>query len=269
MTNLINKFREELILEGRAKKTIKTYISCLNVISNKLNLSSLTQEKVNKYFVEIEAPANTVNQHKKALIKLVKILKLDVRIPKFIQAENSIPEYFDEDYFLNEIVPAIGFLFDDEIRIRCLFYLMFYTGLRVGEIANLKKVDFDLVNKKINIQKRKAKNPIIVFYPKDMAELIELQFDMHPEDEKIFNCSDDSVRYYCNVLSKNLEKHITPHTFRHSFAVSYLKKGGSSKNLQTLLGHKCRVATDIYMQMTDEDREIEYRKIMKIKRRNK
>ena len=269
MKDLLIKLKEKLILEGLAKKTINSYIACLNTISINLDIENLTQENINNYFLNLEAPTNTINQHKKALIKLIKTFKFDFEIPKFSQAVNHIPEYFDEDFFFEKIIPAINSLFKDGIKIKCLFYLLFYTGLRVSEIANLNKSDFDLKNLSIKIQNRKAKNPIVVYYPKGMADLVEVQFDLHPENEKIFNCSDDSIRYYCKILSENLGKHITPHTFRHSFAVNYLKRGGGSKNLQSLLGHRSGTSTAIYMQMTDKDREAEYRKTMQIRRRPK
>ena len=105
-----------------------------------------------------------------------------------------------------------------------------------------------------------------MFYPQQMADLVELHFNNTAGNEDVFNIQEKTIAYYCNTLSENLDIHITPHTFRHSFAVMYLKKGGNSKNLQSLLGHKSRVSTAIYEQMTDEDRENEFRKIVKIKR---
>lgn len=264
--DLLLKFKESLILDGLAKKTIKAYISCINTLSSKVNFDNVSQEEVNQFFLSLEVPINTANQYKKALIKWIKVFKLDIQVPKFKATEETIPEYFSEDYFLDELIPSIEILFRDELKIRCLFYLMFYTGLRVGEIANLKKKDFDLKNKRINIQKRKAKNPIVVFYPQQMSDLIGLHFNNTADDEDVFNMKEEAISYYCKVISENLDKHITPHTFRHSFAVTYLQKKGSPKNLQTLLGHKSRVATDIYMKMTDKDREAEFRKVMHIKR---
>jgi len=265
--DLLIKFKESLILDGLAKKTIRAYISCINTLSNNINFDEINQEKVNQFFLNLEAPDNTVNQYKKALIKWIKVFELDIHVPKFKQAEHKIPEYFNEDYFLDDIIPAIDILFQDEIKVRCLFYLMFYTGLRVGEIASLKKKDFDLKNKRINIQKRKAKNPIVVFYPQQMSDLIELHFNNTAGNEDVFNIKEEAISYYCKVLSENLNTHITPHTFRHSFSITYLKKGGNSKNLQGLLGHKSRVSTSIYEQMSDDDREKEFRKVMKIKRK--
>jgi len=211
---LLNKFKEQMILDGLAKKTIKSYISCINLLTDKMDFNNLSQEDVNQFFINLENPLNTINQYKKALIKWVRIFELDIKIPKFKQAERKIPNYFSEDFFLSEIIPSVDMLFKDDIKVRCLFYLMFYTGLRVGEIANLKKQDFDLKNKRINIQKRKAKNPIVVFYPNQMADLIQLYFD-NTAGEDVFGFTDGTVRYYCKILSENLNKHIHPHTFRH------------------------------------------------------
>ena len=119
---------------------------------------------------------------------------------------------------------------------------------------------------KINIQKRKAKNPIVIYYPEEMKDLIQLYFDSCPEQESVFDFTNSALQYYYEKLNQNLEKKINPHMFRHSFAVMFLKKGGDISILKELLGHKCLQSTLIYAKMTDEDIEKEYRKIIKIKR---
>lgn len=262
----LEKFKEYLILEGLSRYSVINYISSIKMIAKYIDIENLCQEKVNEYFVNLEGEEATQNQRRKALLKFIAYNKLDIKVPKFKRVEQSIPDYFSEEYFLNEIVSLIDMLFKNEIEVKCIFYLMFYTGLRIGEILNLKKSDFNLKEQKINIQKRKAKNPIVIYYPKELNSLIELQFDNTPEQEKMFELSSSSIRKYCKNLNQNLDKKIHPHMFRHSFAVMFLKKGGDISVLKELLGHKCLQSTLIYTKMTNEDIEKEYRKYIKIKR---
>ena len=54
----------------------------------------------------------------------------------------------------------------------------------------------------------------------------------------MFNISKDRIIKICKILSAKLDKKRTPHTFRHSFAVMFLKNGGDISVLKELLGHK-------------------------------
>lgn len=264
---IIKEFTNYLTLENLSRNSVKTYINYIVNFSKKVDIENLTQENINEFFLSLNCPVNTVNQYKKTLLQFLKFRKLELQIPKMKQAEQKLPEYFDENYFLNEIIPCVDDIYRDELKIRCLFFLMFYTGLRVGEISRLKKADFDLQNKRIKIQHRKAKNPIIIYYPEEINDLIEVYFTTIPDKESVFNCSEANINYICKRLSDNINKRISPHTFRHSFAVMFLKKGGDISVLKELLGHKSLISTLIYTKMTNEDIENEYRKLIKIDRR--
>ena len=273
MNNKIKEWENQLVFDGLSKKTVKLYINIIKNIVNKYNIdiNNLNNEIIVDLILKIREKLsdNSVNIYIITLKKWKAYTKQEYDLPKLKSVEAEIPEYFTEDYFLNEIAPAIKILFREEIKIKTLFYLLFYTGLRVGELCNLKKTDFNLKECSINIQKRKSKNPIVVYYPKSLNDILELHFTNNPEDEKVFNIDSACVTYYCNILSKNLNKKLYPHLFRHSFAIMFLRKGGDISVLKELLGHKDLNSTLIYTKMNKSDIEKEYRKRITIKRRPK
>jgi len=270
---MIKKFEQELAFNGLSKNTIGLYVNTIKLINTKFNvdINNLKDENIKELVIKFRdtLSKSSCNTYIAVLRKWREFTKQEYQLPKAVNPEIEIPDYFSEDYFLDEIVPAIKILFNSEIKIKALFYLLFYSGLRVGELCNLNKEDFNLKECSIKIQKRKAKNPIVIYYPKGLNDILELHFNNNPLDKKAFNIEPCSVRYYCKVLSKNLNKKMHPHLFRHSFAVMFLRKGGDLSTLKELLGHKNINSTLIYSKMSREDIEEKYRKIIKIKRRPK
>ena len=151
---------------------------------------------------------------------------------------------------------------DKGIRDRAMLELLYATGIRVSELISLKTEDVNLPMEYI-VCHEKAKDRIIpfgnaakealtVYLEKTRANMIG-----DGESEFLFvNCSGKAmsrqgfwklIKYYAEKAG--IEKEITPHTFRHSFAAHLLENGADVHAVQKMMGHADVSSTQMYIEM--------------------
>lgn len=142
--------------------------------------------------------------------------------------------------------------------------LLFATGGRVSEIANLSADSINLESGTITITGKGNKERIIQICNPDSIEILKTyQKIFSKQIEKIGfflinrlnkKLSDQSIRNIVKNLSKeaNISKNITPHVFRHSFATLLLEQDVDIKYIQSMLGHSSISTTQIYTHVNKE-----------------
>ena len=154
------------------------------------------------------------------------------------------------------------------IRNVAILELLFSTGIRVSELCSLKHCDVDLSLRKLHIDGKGARQRIVQIPNGDVIKALHNYQLIHrsPTSENYFflnqrnsRLSEQSVR---NVLANlrqelNLDMHITPHMFRHSFATLLLEENVDLRYIQSLLGHRSITTTQIYTHVSQrKQREI-------------
>jgi len=130
--------------------------------------------------------------------------------------------------------------FEDSLVINVLLE----TGMRVSELANLKKEQISWQRDCITTIGKGGKRRVIPMSKTTRFYLVEYFKDYH----KIKWGS----RWIQKIVQKVAEeaeimKKVTPHVLRHTFAVCYLHKGGNIRALQGILGHSHIQTTDVYL----------------------
>ena len=151
------------------------------------------------------------------------------------------------------------------LRDKAMLEVMYATGMRVSELINL---DIDNVNLDLGVIKcaGNKKNRAIPLYPEALNALTKYMKDVRgimvasPAERALFvNISGvrmsrqgfwKILKYYQNTA--HIDKEITPHTLRHSFAVHLLENGADLGSLQELMGHSDISSTQMYTQMVDQ-----------------
>lgn len=150
-------------------------------------------------------------------------------------------------------------------RDKAMLEVMYATGIRVTELINL---DIDDVNLEVGIIKCNGtkKSRSIPLYPMALRALSiyirEIRGSMiQDSDETALFVNVSGVRMsrqgFWKILKHyqemaHIEKEITPHTLRHSFAVHLLENGADLGSLQELMGHCDVSSTQLYTQMVNQ-----------------
>lgn len=158
-------------------------------------------------------------------------------------------------------------------RDKAILEVLYATGIRVTELINL---DIDDVNIELGIIKctTAKKTRIIPLYPAALKALNAYIRDIRDTmladpGEKALFVNVSGIRMSRQGLWKilkhyqaaaNIEKEITPHTLRHSFAVHLLENGADIGSLQELMGHSDISSTQMYTQLINQKIKSVYKK---------
>ena len=149
-----------------------------------------------------------------------------------------------------------------DIRNLCMFELMAFSGLRIGEVIRLRLTDICLSTRQIKVF---GKGSIERFVPiseksaKHMAHYISLT-DSYRINNNLFITQTgkpihhSTVRYALRQQAQNvgITQHITPHSLRHSCATHFAKQTKDLRFVQLLLGHRNISTTQIYVHLDHE-----------------
>ena len=169
---------------------------------------------------------------------------------------------------VNRIIEAINISTDLGRRNHCMIEVLYGCGLRVSERIDLKMSN---VNFKESYLKVEGKGEKVRFVPLAAytAELIKqyikeirskYKINKKCEDILFLNSRGSSMsRVIVFIIIKELtekagiNKKISPHTFRHSFATHLLQNGADLRYIQEMLGHSSITTTEIYTHLKNEE----------------
>ena len=184
----------------------------------------------------------------------------------------KLPRYFEynelEELFL---VPDTNASLGQ--RDLLLLEMLYATGVRVGELVNIKVKDIDLGRRNIIILGKGNKERFVTYgeYCEDILKrylndgyilLNKNNLDYLFLNNNGGNLTERGVRYILDELIKktSINKKISPHMIRHSFATHLLNEGCDLLTVQKLLGHESIKATQVYTHVTtDRLREVYFR----------
>ncbi|HSX42312.1 MAG TPA: tyrosine-type recombinase/integrase [Candidatus Saccharimonadales bacterium] len=177
-------------------------------------------------------------------------------------------EFLDADELasLRDVIPNLTL---SDKRDRAAISLLFSTGLRVSELVSLKRNQISLKSGEFAVAGKGGKvRPVFVgsVARDDLSDYISTRADANPylfirhyknpdlDTKRKSPLTSRSVQRILNHWAKlaGIDKPVSPHKLRHSFATDLLRNGADLRSVQALLGHSSITTTQVYTHITDK-----------------
>ena len=258
--------REDLNYKEVVYSDIRFYLMYLKEERNDINSSIDRKLSALRGFYKYMANENIIKSN---IFSLVNGPKKDKKLPRYFEY-NELEELFNAC----DISTSLG------QRDLLILEMLYATGVRVGELVNIKVNDINRSERKILILGKGNKERIVEYgdYCEDILDLYLKEgyrkLNKDNSEHLILNkyggvLTERGVRYLLDKIIKNtsINKNISPHMIRHSFATHLLNEGCDLLTVQKLLGHESISATQVYTHVsTDRLKEVYYNSFPRAKK---
>lgn len=274
-TNIIRSYQRYLKLQrGYSPNTLDAYIRDLLKLINYL-------EDVDKDVLDVElsdlqhfaASLHDIGIHARSQCRILSGVRSFFRFLELEGYRDDDPSELLESPVLGEHLPEV--LSAEEVdmlegaidlskwegqRNRAIIEVLFSCGLRVSELVNLKLSDLFIEEQYVRILGKGSKERLVPISPRAIKELDywfmdrrEMKIKPGDEDFVFLNRRGAHLtRVMILIMIKQtavaagIQKTISPHTLRHSFATALLEGGADLRAIQAMLGHESIGTTEIY-----------------------
>ncbi len=258
----INQYILEMQLRGYSAKTIKSYknhfMRFYHFSNSKINyikeddaksyIAVLIQGQ-NVSFSYINQAINSIKLYNKLVHKDLWVLDLprpskDKHLPNILSKE-------EVNKILNDIT---------NVKHRAILYLVYGSGLRVGEVIKLKIEDINKDRMMIKVNQGKGRKDRYTLLSEKALALLKIYYQAYKPKDWLFegakqdeHITERSVQHvFERALKKaGINKKATVHTLRHCFATHLLESGVDIRYIQELLGHASSKTTEIYTHVSN------------------
>ncbi|MHA1852411.1 MAG: tyrosine-type recombinase/integrase [Candidatus Heimdallarchaeaceae archaeon] len=274
---LIEEYLESLISERNlSKNTVLNYRGDLYDFFSYLKVpyDQVKTRHIRKFLTQLSSRNYKASSRKRKLMALrsfYAFLELEgeieinplrrIRTPK---TEKSLPYFITEDE-LKEILHRAKN--DDKLYARnsLIVAFLFYTGLRISELQTLSQESIT-EDGLIRVKGKGSKQRMVVCINSSVLKKVQDYARRHYSQYlfESINGKPLSISQFQRIVKKYgnyLNKTLTPHKLRHSFATHLLKKGVNIRYLQVLLGHTSLSTTQIYLDVAISDIQLELQKL--------
>ena len=264
MTALRQRFIEDLQLRGFALSTQRSYVTAIKLLARHYRQSpeQLTEEQIRQYFLFLTHERKVSRSNATITLCAIKFLyehTLQRTWPVFRLArprhEHKIPAVMSRA----EVRQLLGCF-------RTPFYRVFFTtvyacGLRLSEAVQLQVSDVDGQRLCLHIHGKGSKDRCVPL-PAPVLQMLRRFWKTHRSVPWLFPSprSNSQPRHISPVRIQGvfeqarprcgLNKHVTIHTLRHSYATHLLEAGVNLRLIQAILGHSSPKTTALYTHLT-------------------
>lgn len=277
----IKGFEEYLRLEkGLSQNSINAYINDINKLVDflkdafkgttpqkvKLNHLKAFMEWLSERGVSPRTQARTISGIKsyyKYLLIEDKITSDPTALLESPKIGRKLPDILTLEE-IDALIGAVDATKSEGQRNKAILETLYSCGLRVSELVSLRVSDLYFDQGYIKVEGKAGKERLVPVSPRAIAE-INKYFEGYRRTLRVTPAANNILflnrrgqklsrvmifTIIKNLATKiNLEKKISPHTFRHSFATHLIEGGADLRAVQEMLGHESILTTEIYTHM--------------------
>jgi len=257
MRKLLANYEVELQLRNYCYHTVKCYVGLVRkfIMYFYKHPSFISEEEIKTYLRESSSQA--LLKQRIGSIKL--FYDLVIKDPlkfKYIQyprREQHLPDVLSQ----NEVRQL--FAACKNLKHKAILFLFYSTGMREGEVINLKIKDIDSELMQIHIRQAKGKKDRIVPLSEPTLKALREYFREEKPRNYLFN-GQFSDRYSATSIQQfvkkyaaiaKIKKRVYPHLLRHCSATHMVEAGTDMALIQNILGHKSQKTTMIYAHLSN------------------
>ena len=280
-SELVSKYLDYLNYERKlASNTIKSYFNDLKEFDLYFNgdLKNLLYKDIQDYLSTLQDKnSRTVAHYITVINSFYSFLVSDgiigenpctnIASPKL---SKKLPNYLTEEEV--DRLLDVRLVTPYDYRNKAMLELLYATGLRITELCNLKITDIDINNCFVRVFGKGKKERIV---PVSDVALKYLTIYIDSYRNIILKNTVSDYLFISNYLTNisrqgffkiikseckraGIEKNVSPHVLRHSFATHLLKHGADLRVIQELLGHEDISTTQIYAHLVNEKLKKDY-----------
>ena len=251
----LKKFEDLMVLKGFTVQTKKNYKYCICKYFEFLEKTSFSIGIVsaNEYFLFLNRKKLSTNSIRVYVATVLFLFKdvLKMKVSNFDIPSPKKPKLLPKVLSKEEVFKIIESI--ENKKHKLIISVLYSSGIRLSEVINLKRNDVQTERNLILIRNGKGKKDRITILSKKVKNLlidylIENEFKTNYlfETNRNSKYTAKSIQLILKKSSKIINKHVTPHMLRHSFATHLLETGTDIRYIQKLLGHANLETTSIY-----------------------
>ena len=255
--NGLDAFCRHLLLKhGLGHNTINNYIKMVRLFLGSIGDLEPTEAIVEEYvagmYIEDKYSYHHISATMRSIEKYMAFIGIEIKLsrprkPKYIQKES-----------LSEAQVAVILSKTKNIREKAMLSVLAYTGIRNEELCNLTVRDMDFSNNTVFVSQGKNSQDRVVPIAGECMKLINKYLQEYPRSETDFlfttlrhnlQYSDWALRRLVKkiVAKTEIDKNVSPHTFRRAYASNLHDRGADIKTIQYLMGHSNLATTELYI----------------------
>ena len=262
--NDIIRFKKWLLEKRFSNNTVNTYIEVTTFFLRYAQLKNITTLSTNliasfnyEFIVVPNKSVSYQNQCINGIKKYLMYKNIDIEDFEIIRPkkEKKLPVVLSTQ----EIKQLLGVV--RNTKHKALLSLIYSSGLRIGEVLNLKISDIDSKRMLVFVRCAKGKKDRYTILSENILTLLREYYKKYNPKEYLFE-GQNGGKYSSGSAGKVLKrackcsgitKEITLHSLRHSFATHLLENGTDIRYIQELLGHSSPKTTMIYTHVSNAD----------------